>query len=314
MKALVTGAAGFIGANLVRYLLSAGHEPVAMLRPGGDCWRLTAVAGDVSQVAADLRDSDGTQRVVLRENPDVIFHLAAHGAYSWQRDLDMMLAVNVRATQTLLDSARHVEAAFVNAGTSSEYGYQNHPPSEDELVQPNSHYAVTKVAATHLCQLAAATRGVRAVTLRLYSVYGMWEDPGRLIPTLVSRCIAGGWPPLAGPDTARDFVFVEDACEAFVRAAELQVMGAGEVFNIASGTQTTLKELTEVAQDVLDVTAEPAWGTMPARPWDTSIWVGDPTAASRRLGWNATTELGDGLRLTADWLRGHPELAPRYGR
>lgn len=313
MRALVTGAGGFIGANLVRYLLAGGHEPLAVLRPSGNTWRLDDLVGEIRQENVDLRDGDALMRLVAEARPEVIFHLAAHGAYSWQKDLDMMLAINVRATQTLLDCAAAVGASIVHAGTSSEYGYQDHPPREDELVSPNSQYAVTKVAATHLCELAAVSTAVYAVTLRLYSIYGMWEEPGRLIPTLVRRAMAGGWPPLVGPDTARDFVFVDDACEAFVRAAQLDGDPGAEVFNIASGTQTTLAMLTTVAGEALGVTAEPTWGTMAARAWDTSTWVGDPAAAGRRLQWRAKTGLREGLSRTAAWFDEHPELAARYG-
>ena len=131
-----------------------------------------------------------------------------------------MLAVNVRATEALLEAARATGSRLVNAGTSSEYGLTGpRPRPKTECVEPNSHYAVTKVSATHLCRLAAATHAQHAVTLRLYSIYGPWEEPGRLMPTLVERAIAGGWPPLVDPETARDFVWVEDACEAFVLAA-----------------------------------------------------------------------------------------------
>lgn len=222
-----------------------------------------------------------------------------------------MLATNVRCTSALLSGAREVDAAVIHSGSSSEYGYKDHPPREDEFVEPNSMYAVTKVAATHLCRLAAAT-GVRAATLRLYSIYGRWEEPGRLIPTLVHRCLHGGWPPLVGPDTARDFVWVDDACDAFVRAASGELGSDGPVFNIASGVQTTLADVVAAAQDVFDVTTEPQWGSMPARAWDTSTWIGDPTTAARVLGWVAETSLGDGLHKMASWLHEHPELTDRY--
>jgi dolichol-phosphate mannosyltransferase len=312
MKALVTGAGGFIGANLVRHLLAAGHGTVAAVRPGGDPWRLEGVTDDAAVIEVDLADRDAAEQIVHAERPDAIFHLAAHGAYSWQQDFDRMLAVNVGATEALLQGAREVGATLLHAGSSSEYGYQTHPPSEHELPRPNSHYAVTKVAATHLCQLAAVKDGVRAATLRLYSIYGPWEDPGRLMPTLVQRCQAGGWPPLAGRETARDFVWVNDACEAFVQAATCeQLPEPGAVFNIASGAQTTLAELVEVAAGVFDVATEPEWGTMAARAWDTSVWVGEPAAAAEHLGWRASTPLDDGLRRLGEWLSG-PEIEGHY--
>jgi UDP-glucose 4-epimerase len=312
MKALVTGAAGFVGANLVRQLLRAGHEPVAVVRPGGNTWRLAGTSTEAEQVGIDLRDPVAVERAVRDVRPDVIFHLAAHGAYSWQNDFDAMLSVNVGATKALLTAAHDVEASLVNAGSSSEYGYKDHAPQEGERVDPNSDYAVTKVTATHLCRLAASASGVQAVTLRLYSIYGPWEEPGRLMPTLVRRAVAGGWPPLVGPEIARDFVWVEDACDAFVRAGTTAFADRGAVINIASGTQTTLEVLVETARRVLRVPAEPVWGSMPARSWDTSIWVGDPNLAEQLLGWKAQTTIAVGIERMAAWFCDHPELAARY--
>jgi nucleoside-diphosphate-sugar epimerase len=312
MRALVTGAGGFIGANLVRYLLAKGHEPLATVRPDGLSWRLDDIAREISRTEVDLRDAEAVQRLVGKLRPDVIFHLAAHGAYSWQDDLQTMLDVNVRCTAALLAGARSVNAAMVHAGSSSEYGYKNHPPREDEFVEPNSTYAVTKVTATHLCRLAAAGDGMRAVTLRLYSIYGDWEEPGRLMPALVTRCLQGAWPPLVGPDTARDFVWVKDACDAFLRAATIDLKDPGAVLNIASGTQTTLGMLVDTARAVFGVAAQPQWGTMTARRWDTSIWVGDPTAAANVLGWKSRTSLADGLARMGSWLAEHSGVRQRY--
>jgi nucleoside-diphosphate-sugar epimerase len=150
------------------------------------------------------------------------------------------------------------------------------------------------------------------VTLRLYSIYGDWEEPGRLMPALVTRCLQGAWPPLVGPDTARDFVCVKDACDAFLRAATIDLKDPGAVLNIASGTQTTLRMLVDTARSVFGVAAQPEWGTMPARQWDTSTWVGDPTAVADALGWRAETSLADGLARMGSWLAKHPELQHHY--
>jgi dolichol-phosphate mannosyltransferase len=223
-----------------------------------------------------------------------------------------MLAVNVRATEALLTAARAVGARLVNAGSSSEYGLQATPPGETDRVEPNSHYAVTKAAATHLCRLAAHAHGQCAVTLRLYSVYGPWEEPGRLMPALLHRALAGGWPPLAAPSTARDFVWVGDACQAFVRAATCELADPGAVFNIATGSQTTLRQLVGLARELFAVAAEPTWETMAPRIWDTSTWVGDPTAAATGLGWRASTPLAEGLETFAGWLRSGSSHSDRY--
>lgn len=314
VRALVTGAAGFIGANLVRHLLEGGHEVIAVSRPGATRWRLDGVSSEMRILEVDLCDSHAVQQAVDAARPEWIFHLAAHGAYEWQTDLDAMVRVNIEATAALLTAARQVEArAFVHAGSSSEYGRKAVAPREDEWLEPNSVYAVTKAAGSHLTALACA-QGLPAVTLRLYSIYGPWEDPGRLVPALVREALRDGLPPLVTPDTARDFVYVEDCCDAFVRAARRGAPGGpGATLNIGSGRQTRLDELVEIARQALSVEARPRWGTMDRRKWDASVWVSDPRAAFEHLGWEASTSLGDGLSATSAWLRAHGALWDRYG-
>jgi dolichol-phosphate mannosyltransferase len=217
------------------------------------------------------------------------------------------------ATMGLLDAcvAAKVEA-FVQAGSSSEYGFKDHPPREDEAVQPNSAYAVTKAAASHYCQYVATREGYRAVTLRLYSVYGPFEEPTRLIPTLIVRGLQGRWPPLVDPEVARDFVYVDDVCEAFVRAAASPDVNPGRVYNVGSGSPTTLRQVVEMARKVLRVEAEPTWGTMPRRSWDTSVWFSNPTAIAAELGWKAAVPFEEGFRKTVEWLKAEPGRRELY--
>jgi UDP-glucose 4-epimerase len=314
VRALVTGAAGFLGANLTRYLLIAGHDVIALARSREASWRLAEIGADIQTLELDLRDTAALEQTVAGTKPQWIFHLAAHGAYSWQTDLAAMIDVNIGATAALLTAARAADVqAFVNAGSSSEYGLKQHAPPEDERLQPNSHYAVTKAAGSHLTALAAA-QGLPAVTLRLYSIYGPWEDPGRLVPALVREATHGRLPPLVGPETARDFVYVEDCCDALLRAAQRGAPGGpGAALNLGSGRQTRLDELVELARRALGVTALPQWDTLGQRDWDTNIWVSDPHAALEHLDWKASTGLGDGLTRTAAWLQARPQLWERYG-
>src|SRR5439155_15874392 len=117
------------------------------------------------------------------------------GAYSWQDDVGEIVRANVLGTANLLDAVtREGFAAFVYAGTSSEYGAKDHAPSEDEPAEPASAYAVAKTSATMLCRFFARTGGHRVVILRLYSVFGPWEEPGRLLPNLIMPGPAGELP------------------------------------------------------------------------------------------------------------------------
>ncbi len=313
MRALVTGAGGFVGANLVQALAEAGHDVVAWVRPGGDTWRLEHLSDDVTITEVDLLDGGAINDAVDAFKPELIFHLAAHGAYSWQRDSERIMQTNLVSTVRLLGACeRHGFEAFINAGSSSEYGFQDHAPKEHELPEPNSDYAVMKAAATLHCRFVAQRDDLHIVTLRLYSVYGPWEEPGRLMPTLVARGIEGRLPPLVAPETPRDFISARDVDRAFLLAAARTDAPRGSVYNIGSGRQTTLREVVEIARAELGISAEPEWGTEPQRAWDATVWVGDPSLAEAELGWRAEDDLETGFRALAQWLRDRPELWSRF--
>jgi dolichol-phosphate mannosyltransferase len=312
-SALVTGAAGFIGAALARRLLAEGYAVTLLAGPSSDLWRVEELRADAEIVAVDLRDADAVEAAVARTRPELVFHLAAHGAYSWQQSLPRMIETNVAGIAHVVEAAHRAGArAIVNAGSSSEYGLKDHAPPEHELPEPNSGYAVTKAAATLYGGWAARSRGQAVTTLRLYSAYGPWEEPRRLIPAVVVHGLERRLPPLVDPRTARDFVYVEDVLDAFLLAAQRARPGDGAVYNVGSGAQTTLRELAEAARRVFAIADPPAWGSFPARHWDTDVWVADPRRIEAELGWRARTPIEAGLAATARWLEQRPQLAERY--
>jgi UDP-glucose 4-epimerase len=313
-RSLVTGAAGFIGAALARRLLERGDRVTALAGPGSDPWRLEGLRDVAEVLEVDLRDVDAVARTMRAAQPEEVFHLAAHGAYSWQRSLPRMIETNVAGTAHVAEAALEAGArAIVNAGSSSEYGLKDHAPPEHELPEPNSAYAVTKASATLLGGWLARERGAAFTTLRLYSAYGPWEEPRRLMPALVAAGLERRLPPLADPAIARDFVYVEDVIDAFLLAAERAQPGVGAVYNIGGGVQTTLRELADVARRTFAIEEEPAWAAFPARDWDTDVWVADARRAADELGWRARTSLEGGLAAFARWMAEQPpSVAERY--
>lgn len=313
-RVIITGATGFIGANLTRRLLTDGHEIHVLVRERYQPWRIEAVKADVHVHTVEMTDEESLARVVARIRPDWVFHLSAHGAYSWQSDLQGMVRTNIIGTINLVEACLKTGFEhFVNAGSSSEYGHKDHAPSEIERLEPNSYYAVTKASATMFCRYTAQLRGVSLITLRFYSVYGPYEEPGRLIPTLVVNGRIGRLPPLVNPDVARDFVYVGDAVEACLLAAS-RPDAPGAVYNVGTGTQTSIREVTAVARRVLGITVEPQWGSMADRAWDTSVWVADNRAIRSALGWEPRYSFEEGFRQTVQWFRDNPALTPVYQR
>ena len=303
-RVIITGATGFVGANLARRLLGEGHEVHLLVRPNYTAWRIEEIRQDVRLHELRLHEADAVTRVVSEIRPEWIFHLAAHGAYSWQTDLEQMVLTNIRGTINLVNACLQTGfEAFVNTGSSSEYGFKDHAPAENELPEPNSHYAVTKAAATMFCRYTAQSRGVHLPTLRLYSVFGPYEDPGRLLPTLIQRGLEGELPPLVDPDVARDFVYVDDVVEACLLVARVRPRELGAIYNVGTGAATTLREVVDVARRVMHISAEPVWNTMPKRSWDTNVWVSDNRKIRSELHWQNRNNFETGFRLMFDWFR-----------
>jgi nucleoside-diphosphate-sugar epimerase len=312
-KVLVTGASGFVGNNLTRHLLTLGHRVNLLLRDSYAAWRVEDIRADVVIHTSDLRDRDAVNRIIKEVSPDWVFHLAAHGAYSSQTDVTRILESNVIGTATLLKACLKVGFdAFVNTGSSSEYGFKDHSPGEREWLEPNSYYAVAKASATLFCRYTAQTSGLRIPTLRLYSVYGPYEEPTRLMPTLIVKGLKKELPPLVAPHIARDYVYVDDVVRAYLLAATQEKQEPGAVYNVGTGVQTSLREVVDVACRTLRIAEEPKWGSMENRIWDTGTWVSDNRSIKLALGWQPEFAFEDGFRKMVEWFQERPTMIEEY--
>ncbi|MDQ1422933.1 MAG: polyisoprenyl-phosphate glycosyltransferase, partial [Acidimicrobiaceae bacterium] len=299
---LVTGASGFIGANLFKRLHVVRDDVYAVVRRDKG-WRLNDVP-DERTIAVDLNDYVVTKHLVDSSSPQTVFHCAAYGAYSFEDDANLIYQTNFQSVVNLVDRlASRPFTAFINAGSSSEYGTNCTAPPEDSLCEPNSPYAVSKVAIANYLRYMGKQQGFPAVNLRVYSVYGPLEDTSRLLPTLLREASAGRLPPLVDPRTSRDFVHVDDVCEAFVLAATRMHPGLhGENVNIGTGVKTTISELVELTREAFHLDVEPRFDTMTGRAWDMPDWYADPGKARREIGWTAHVALKDGLDSMSRWV------------
>jgi len=312
-KILVTGGTGFVGANLIRRLIREGHEVHLLVRPGYKPWRIESIREHVHIHVGEMADPKVILNIVGHVCPEWIFHLAVYGAYPDQTDARQMVNTNIIGTINLVEACMHAGfEAFINTGSSSEYGFKDHPPPETERVDPNSHYAVSKVAATLYCRHMSISHDIRLTTLRLSSVFGPYEEPTRLMPTLMIKGLNHELPPLVEPDIARDLIYVDDVVDAFLRAASAKGMERGAVYNVGTGVQKTLRDIVEIARKTLHIESEPRWGTMPNRRWDTNTWVLDNRKITRELAWHPTYTFEQGFRTMADWFCRSTEIQNFY--
>ncbi len=300
---IVTGAAGFVGANLFHKLLAVRNDVFAIQKTEHN-WRLIDTPLE-NIVTVDLTDASAIKNLIQEISPQTIFDCAAYGAYSFEGSAELIYATNFSAVVGLIEALRNRSiAAFVHAGTSSEYGGNSAAPSEDSVCVPNSNYAVSKLAISEYLRYVGKFNNFPCVNLRLYSVYGPLEDTSRLIPNLLRKASQGSLPPFVDPEISRDFVHVDDVCAAFIlAAAKMNPSFFGETLNIGSGIKTTIRDLAFLTKQIFSISEEPSFGSMPGRDWDLPDWYSDPTKARSMLGWEAKIDLGQGLLSTADWVK-----------
>lgn len=305
---LVTGAAGFVGANLCRRLVERGEEVHVLIKPSSATWRIDDLREDLAVHEADITHAEAVERVVDRSKPTVIYHLATHGAYHYQEDAEQILLINVIGLWNLLRACNRVGyELFVNTGSSSEYGRKQFAMRETDLLDPNSFYAVAKATQSLLCQHMGRRADRQIVTLRLFSVYGSYEEPNRLIPNLMMSAIDNTCLRMVSPRTARDFVFVDDVVDVYLEVDRLREL-AGEILNVGTGVQTSLSELLEIMGEVQGRPVNAEWESVPARTWDAMTWVADVSKIRSKLGVVPRTAVRLGLAKSLRWFREHENL------
>jgi UDP-glucuronate 4-epimerase len=308
VRALVTGAAGFVGSHLVEALVAQGDTVLAVdsFTPYYDVLQKRANAAGfagpaVEMVDADLRVADIEP---LLDGIDVVFHQAAQPGVrlSWSSGFREYVEENVIVTQRLLDAVQVTgPRRFVYASSSSVYGHQaRYPVREDDLPAPFSPYGVTKLAAEHLCNVYAENWGVPTVSLRYFTVFGPRQRPDMSIHRLCESALNGAAFPRYGDGRQiREFTYVSDIVAGNLAAAAADV-APGTTVNLAGG-EITLSDLIALVGELAGspVVVEPR----PMEPGDSRRNGGAVDRARELLGWEPRVSLRDGILAQLAWHR-----------
>jgi NAD dependent epimerase/dehydratase len=311
-KVLVTGADGFIGSHLTERLVAEGADVRALClynSQGSRGW-LDEAAPEISSrleiILGDIRD-ERLMRDACR-GVEVVFHLAALISipYSYIAP-GSFVDTNIRGTLNVLEASRDAGCSrVIHTSTSEVYGTPDLIPiSEDHPLKGQSPYSASKIAADKLCEAYAASFDTPVVVLRPFNTFGPRQSARAVLITILTQLIAGKEKISLGSLTPRrDFTYVADTVDAFVRAATFKAE-PGEVIQLGTGRAYSVGEVFEIACRVLGVQAEIQVAPGRVRPSKSEVQVllSDPRRAQARLGWKAETSLETGLNETAIWLR-----------
>lgn len=304
--ALVTGATGLIGAHLVPALLEAGCRVTALLRDLSRTERLGERLDRVRVVEADVACAEAVERVDASAASDLVFHLAAAGTDQRTSDVTRLIDVNVQGTYNIMALARRGGAARVlYAGSCTEYGMGT-GLREDAPVAPRSLYGFAKASGWMMAQTCGELWRVPVVSLRIFNPFGPADQPYRLVPHTILSALRGTDVSLTSGHQTRDFLYVGDVVEAFLAAAAAPGI-EGEMVNICTGQEMSVRELVELVLRLMGNPVQPRFGALEPRPGEPFRVSGDPAKAQARLGWQAHTSIEDGVRRTIQWFTEHRE-------
>ena len=217
---LITGAAGFIGANLARHFISKGFKINIIIKKSSNTWRLSDILNKINIHYADINDKKKIREIIRLVKPKTIFHLATHGAYSDQNNLDKIKNSILDSTYYLINECKKYKFnIFINTGSSSEYGFKNNKMKENHVLVPNSYYSVFKSSSTLFCQYESFKTNTQIVTIRPFHVYGPFERDNRLIPVLIKNMLKNKKIKLVSPKITRDMIYIDDVVDFYIRIA-----------------------------------------------------------------------------------------------
>ncbi|MEW6154845.1 MAG: dTDP-glucose 4,6-dehydratase [Actinomycetota bacterium] len=309
MNLLVTGGAGFIGSNFVRYW--AEHHPddsvVAydVLTYAGDRANLAGLEGRVPLVVADVCDTATAEEAMAAHGTDVVVHFAAESHNSLAViDPGRFFRTNVIGTQSMLEAARRAGVArFHHISTCEVYGDlaldSDESFSEDSPYRPRTPYNASKAGADHAVRAYSETYGLPVTITNCCNNYGPYQFPEKVIPLFVAQALDDQPLPLyESVDNRREWVHVLDHCRAV--EAVLQRGRPGETYHVGTGVERSIAEIADLVLATLDKPAD-LKRIVPDRPGHDRRYLLDSSKIERELGWTPTIGFAEGLAQTVAW-------------
>jgi len=310
VKALVTGAGGFIGSHLCEALIKKGYKVKAFVRYNSrNSWgwlETSSHKDEMEIVSGDIRDFDIIRNSV--KNVDVIFHLAALIGipYSYISPL-AYIKTNIEGTYNLLQAAKELAVEkVIHTSTSEVYGTAQFTPiTEEHPINPQSPYAATKAAADHLALSFHRSFGLSVAIIRPINTYGPRQSARAVVPTIITQMLSNRKKIKLGfLHSTRDLTYAKDTIEGFIKVAESEE-AIGEVINIGSNSEISIGNLAGLIAKIMNVEIEIEIEKKRKRPKKSEVerLLADITKAKKILNWSPNYSLREGLKETIEWFK-----------
>jgi len=284
-KILVTGSTGFFGKHLTKKLEKKGHE--------------------VYKLMGDLTDEHEVKRQVHKFLPTTIYHLG--GIVDLSRSFDIAkkcLEINIKGTLYVLEALRkHKPIRFIYTSSEEVYGNGPLPYSEDQIPNPPSPYAISKIAAEQLAKLYGQELGFSIFIFRIGTAYGPEQPDSRLIPQIIIKALKGEDILLNSGTKKRDYIYIGDAIDAMTLLLEKNMEEQVITINAGGGKQYSLKYLVDAVLRLTESKSKVLLGAFPDRLFEADEWLLDNTKAKELLSWEPETSLEQGLRKMIDYYK-----------
>lgn len=302
-KALITGAAGFIGSHLCALLEERDWHVTALDLPQANWWRHTELSINPIRVEINLADSFSLEQLCKNNYYDCVFHLSAMTDVS--RDvmlLDVLIKENIIATNNLLGILKDHARRIIITGTCEEYGNGNVPFSEKQREIAVSPYSWSKICVTHLSELYMRIFNAPVMVVRPFLTYGPLQTNEMLIPAVIRAALKNESVPMTKGEQTRDFNYVTDIVEGMMLMADVPNF-KDPIMNLGSGVETSILHVVELIYQLCESSSQPEIGVLPYRAGETMNFYCDNQQARINLGWTPKISLNEGLLLTIDWYR-----------
>lgn len=312
-QVFVTGAGGFIGSHLVERLHSEGAQVRAFVRYNsrGDLGLLSQVTprirDEIQIIGGDIRDFSAL--IGATKNVDIVFHLGALISipYSYLHPREVAESNFLGTLNILMACQQNDIARMVHTSTSEVYGTARYVPiDESHPLQGQSPYSASKIGADKIVESYFCTYNLPVVTVRPFNTFGPRQSARAVIPTIITQALAGDSIKLGNLETTRDFTYIEDTVDGFLKAAQ-QSQIEGDIFNLGTGTEIRVGDLADMIIAMIGKPIKIKTDSQRLRPEKSEVFrlLSDNSYAKDKLKWQPRVSLEEGLLRTVEWIRGH---------